>query len=199
MLKFEVDETAYKIQWTDLPYDVLYMVYVPCGPLVQIVNGQIRVQEPPTVNPYVVCPKKQGALTGFHDVGVIPGGRYYIRLCTDETGRGEVLAEKTVFLGHRVVLDMFFESDGKSSFGFLYIRTKCFIPRNQIWLTEKTLAFGGRPEGSNIGIRIPLPDMKADKDLNYYTGTIIPSGGCHFIDAGLSDQISGCIRIIKHF
>ena len=96
MILFDVNEKGYTVEWTDLPYEVLYIVYYPVGARIMIENGRIVVLSKGFAYPSIVSPKKFGAITDRHAAN-IPSGTYSVRLCTDQKGAGggcEILAER---------------------------------------------------------------------------------------------------------
>ena len=153
MIRFDVNEKGYSVEWTNLPYDMLYMVYYPIGRSKKIVGGRIVFQPEKQVPEFVVCPNQYGARTGVHSQHS-PKGAYSIRLCTNSLGENcEIFAEKTVYLGHKVTVKYGLSGTvGKNDpVARFEVWSDCHIPREHIWLAYKAGtgdgADGTRPRG----------------------------------------------------
>ena len=195
MVNLEVNENGYSVEWSGLPYDILYMVYCPAGPLKQIINSRIVIQEGMIENPYLVCNSRQGALKGRH-LPLIPNGSYFVRICTNEKGEGEVLAEKKIYIGHKVAVSysLYIQSD-RDAFGRLVVLSDCYIDPDKIWVSYKTLYMKGRR--IDTGIRVPLPKMGRRPDLFFYTECLIPRPGYAFAEIEIAEEIADCVQLVK--
>lgn len=200
MIRFDVNEKGYSVEWTNLPYDMLYMVYYPIGRSKKIVGGRIVFQPEKQVPEFVVCPNQYGARTGVHSQH-IPNGSYSIRLCTNSLGENcEIFAEKTVYLGHKVTVKYGLSGTvGKNDpVARFEVWSDCHIPREHIWLAYKAGTGDGADGSIDLGIRVFLPEMLPARNMKYYTECLMPQNGYRFSVVELSEDISDCIRIERY-
>lgn len=198
MIRFDVNEKGYSVEWTNLPYDVLYMVYCPIGRAKRIVGGRIEFLADKQKPAYVVCPRKYGAQTGVHSPS-IPNGSYSVRLCTSSLGENcEVLAERKVYLGHKATVQYGLVSTGKNDLmARLELWSDCYIPREHIWMAYKAFT-GENGDSLDLGIRVFLPEMCPTRNMKFYTECLLPPNGYRFSVVELSEDISDCIRIERY-
>lgn len=200
MIRFDVNEKGYSVEWTNLPYDMLYMVYYPIGRSKKIVGGRIVFQPEKQVPEFVVCPNQYGTRTGLHSQH-IPNGSYSIRLCTNSLGENcEILAEKTVYLGHKVTVKYGLSGTvGKNDpVARFEVWSDCYIPREHIWLAYKAVTGDGADGSIDLGIRVFLPKMIPARNMKFYTECLMPQNGYRFSVVELSEDISDCIRIERY-
>lgn len=202
MIRFEVNTQSYYVEWKDLPYDRLYMVYCPAGVLMRIVNGQIEFLPPGRDRLYIVCPKTAGHMSAPHP-HEMPNGLYSVRLCTDPSGENcEILGEKEIYLGHKICVryGMNFSAAGKKGFADLIVKSECFIPRDQIWISYNAFVENENRilDAVEPGIRIFLPEMQREEKGGFVTKCLIPESGYRYAGIAVSGLLSDCVRVIRH-
>ena len=200
MIRFEVDESGYYVEWNDLPYDALYLVYYAVGSQVKIANGQLMIVKGKGTHPFITCPKRQEPFSGRHLI--VPSGMYSVRLCTSETGEGDrcrILQEKKIFLGRKICIQYgkYFSGGIRNGFTWLLLLSDCYIPQNQIWISYKR---SDRSSGKQIdmGIKVSLPEMQIDQKGHFSTWCLIPESGYQYIVVEVSAEIRDCIKLIKN-
>ena len=200
MIRFDVNEKGYFVEWTNLPYDVLYLVYYPLGRTKKIVGGRIEFQNDKQTPRYVLCPNRFGAQTGMHSPS-IPNGSYSIRLCTDMSGENcEILAEKQVYLGHMATLQYGLSAVGgkNDTTARLELWSDCYIPKEHIWVAYKAITGNSGEDCIDLGIRVFLPEMRPAQNMKFYTECLMPQSGYRFAMVEVSEDISDCVRIEKY-
>ncbi len=199
MILFDVNEKGYTVEWTDLPYEVLYIVYYPVGARIMIENGRIVVLSKGFAYPSIVSPKKFGAITDRHAAN-IPSGTYSVRLCTDQKGAGggcEILAEKTLYLGRKVAVRYMIQADRNDDrFAWMLLSSDCYIPPDHIWITYR-IPVKGMEGKADADARIFLPEMRSDVYRHFSTQCLIPKSGYRYLTVLVSEDIRGCVQIIR--
>lgn len=202
MIRFEVNTQSYYVEWKDLPYERLYLVYCPAGALMRIVNGQIEFLPPGRDHPYIVCPKTAGHQSAPHP-HEMPNGLYSVRLCTDPSGENcEILGEKEIYLGHKISVQYRMNPSAakRNSFADLIVKSECFIPRDQIWISYNAFVENekGIMEAVETGVRVFLPVMQRDEQGGSVTRCLIPESGYRYAEIGVSGMLSDCVRAIRY-
>lgn len=199
MIRFEISSEGYCVEWDNLPYECLYVVYIPLGNLKRISNGRIEIL-PDTRNiEYITCPKRH-TLQGGHSP-LIPYGSYNVRLCTDSRGEGgEVLKEQRVYIGQRIQVryGMPFQDRMRDGFAEFFVESDCFIPVNQIWIAYKAFTGEGLNREIDTGIKVYLPEMRRDEKMKFFTSCLIPGSGYRYAKIEVSEEIRDCIQIIRY-
>ncbi len=189
MIRYQVDNEGYRIEWLNEPYQQLYMFYEPMGNLFQYEGQSIRLIQYDfqqiIYNTYVLVPLVENATHGKHSWN-LPVGRYRCSLYSDYNRTGKPLRYTDIFIGSQIEVFMYSEAD-KNGFEVLKIESHYEFPTNSIWLTfEKSL-----------GERIFLPKMVKGGDGMYSTGCIIPPGAYNRLNVTVARDINDCISLKK--
>ena len=199
MIRFDINSQSYCVEWDNLPYECLYMIYCPLGNLKRITNGKIEIL-PDTRNiEYITCPKRL-TLQGCHS-HLIPFGSYIVKLCTAPFGEdGEVLKEQRVYIGQKIHILYGMSSSNKGNAGFtdFVVQSDCFIPVKQIWISYKAFAGEDMKQEIDTGIRVFLPEMRQNEERKFFTNCLIPEGGYRYARIEVSEKISDCIQIMRY-
>ena len=200
MIIFEINSQGYYVEWGDLPYYTLYMIYYPVGNLKRIQNGRIEILPETRTFHTVPCHRMAGALKGSHSPS-IPTGLYSVRLCTGPDGENSTtLVEKRVFIGQKVLVRYGLDAARGSQAGFQYmsIQSDCFIPRNNIWITCKAVSGDARNEDIDLGIKVLLPEMYEDEKGKYWTHCMMRESGYRFVRVEISPILADCVQTVRY-
>ena len=189
MIRFQVDNEGYRIEWLNEPYQELYMFYEPMGNLFQYEGQSIRpIQYDPQkiiYGTYVLAPLVENATHGKHSRN-LPVGRYRCTLYSDYHRNGKPIKYKDIFLGSQIEVFMYSVPD-KSGFEKLMIESHYKFPQDSICLTFI----------SSLGERIFLPVMTKRGGRMYRTGCIIPSGAYDRLTVTVAPDIRDCVSVTK--
>lgn len=199
MIRFEINSQSYYVEWDNLPYECLYVIYCPLGNLKRITDGKIEIL-PDTRNiEYITCPKRH-ALQGNHS-HLIPFGSYIVKLCTAPIGeKGEVLKEQRVYIGQKIHVryGMRLRDRGSSGFADFVVQSDCLIPVKQIWISYKAFAGESLKQETDTGIKVFLPEMRRNEERKFITTCLIPEGGYRYAKIEVSEEIIDCIQIMRY-
>lgn len=189
MIRFQVNNKAYRIEWMNEPYQQLYMFYEPRGNLFRYEGQTIRkIQYDPNEiidGNYILVPPVANATQGTHSRG-LPIGKYRCCLYSDRNRSGSPLRRTDVFIGTQIEVVMRRESD-KAGFEYLYIESYCRFPRAAIFLAFE----------ESLGERVFLPDMTEKGGRLYSTRCIIPPGAYDRLTVAVAQDIRDCVVVRK--
>ena len=189
MIKFNVDDQVYRIEWRDEPYQQLYMFYEPQGKLFLYEGQKIKTLTQSEVEQvklfYVSAPRVATAIVSRH-YNKLPIGRYRCALYGDVGRTGEPLRYEYVFIGKPIDIVMSRQAF-KSGFDIVSVESAFMFPKNSICLTFM----------NSLGEKIMLPEMRRKEESHYYTQCILPPEAFQYLTVKVSSDIADCVRIRK--
>lgn len=189
MIRFQVDNKQYRIEWMNEAYQQLYMFYEPQGKLFQYDGQEIKSisfdRQEFINNNYVLAPLVATATQGVHSK-YLPIGKYRCSLYSDRYRRQGPIQSKDIFIGTQIEILMS-RQRYRGNFDFLYIESEYKFPVNSICLTFER----------SLGERIFLPEMTKSSQGKFYTGCILPPEAYDRLTVAVSPGIRDCTLVRK--